>query len=152
METLTEKSIDILNDLLQVNNDRIEGYKHAAKETNEPDLKDLFAKFVEDSNKFKMELTTEVKNLGGTPVEGTRNTGKIYRVWMDVKAALTNKDRKAILNSCDTGEGVAIGYYVDALEDLDTSSSYYSLIKKQFEIIKEDRVKIKNLLDAVAVA
>jgi hypothetical protein len=33
----------------------------------------------------------------GTPEEGTRITGKFFRVWMDVKAALTNKDRKAIL-------------------------------------------------------
>ena len=152
METNKEKSIDILNDLIQINNDRIEGYKHAAKETKESDLKDLFNKFAEDSQKFKMELVSEVKNLGGTPIEGTRNSGKLFRVWMDIKAALTNRDRKAILNSCDTGEGVAVANYEDALEDLDTSSSYYPLVRKQLEIIKEDRVNIKNLLDAVAVA
>jgi len=36
---------------------------------------------------------------------------------MDVKAALTGKDRKAILNSCEYGEGWATNTYEKALQD-----------------------------------
>ena len=35
----TEKSIEILNSLIQINNDRIQGYETASKETEEVDLK-----------------------------------------------------------------------------------------------------------------
>jgi hypothetical protein len=39
-----EKSIDVLNKLIEINNDRIEGYQTASDETKESDLKELFSK------------------------------------------------------------------------------------------------------------
>jgi hypothetical protein len=38
-----EKTIEVLNTLITINNDRIEGYDTAAKETDEYDLKNLFS-------------------------------------------------------------------------------------------------------------
>ena len=40
-----EKTIAVLNTLITINNDRIEGYETASKETEEQDLKALFAHF-----------------------------------------------------------------------------------------------------------
>jgi len=36
-------TIDVINDLIIINNDRIEGYKTASDETQEQDLKQLFS-------------------------------------------------------------------------------------------------------------
>ena len=78
---------EVLNDLLRINNDRIEGYDTAIKETKDSDvdLKALFRKMIEESKKYAAELTKEVIRRGGDPAEGTTNSGKLYRVWMDVK-------------------------------------------------------------------
>ena len=84
-----EKTIEVLNTLITINNDRIEGYETAAKETEEQELKTLFAQFIATSHKCKQELVTEVTKLGGKPEEGTMTSGKFFRVWMDVKAAIT---------------------------------------------------------------
>jgi len=46
-----EKTIDVLNTLIQINNDRIEGYETASKETEEHDLKTMFAQFTKTSEK-----------------------------------------------------------------------------------------------------
>lgn len=143
-----DKSIDVLNELIEINNDRIEGYETASKETDENELKNLFAGFITTSEKCKQELAQEVLNLGGTPEEGTRITGKFFRVWMDVKAALTNKDREAILNSCEYGEDVAVETYEKALSDSgDVSSIIYELIKSQLVLIKSDHNRINVLLE-----
>jgi len=40
----TQKTIDVVNDLIIINNDRIEGYKTASEETEEQDLKELFSR------------------------------------------------------------------------------------------------------------
>jgi len=149
MENTNQKSIDMLNNLLEINNDRIEGYKHASKETDEADLKDLFIQFSRTSHEFKQALTEKVKSLGGTPVRGTRTTGKLYRAWMDVKAALTNKNRKAILASCEFGEDVAVNNYEDALKENPIESSLYPLIQSQYTVIKADHDKVKRLRDAL---
>ncbi|MGZ3862269.1 MAG: ferritin-like domain-containing protein [Bacteroidia bacterium] len=149
MENNKEKSIDVLNSLLEINNDRIEGYKHAADETDESTLKSLFSELAETSKKCKQELSSEIKKMGGTPKEGTATSGKIYRVWMDVKAALTNKNRKAILSSCETGEDVAVKAYEDALDQAEfVATEHQQLIKKQYTEIKAGHDKVKNLRDA----
>ena len=71
-----EKKIDVLNTLIQINNDRIEGYETAFKETEEQDLKAHFSQFMLTSQKCKQELVDEVTRLGGEPTESTRVSGK----------------------------------------------------------------------------
>ena len=143
-----DKSIGILNKLIEINNDRIEGYETASKETEENDLKHLFAGFITNSQRCKQDLTQQVLDLGGNPEQGTRITGKFFRVWMDVKAALTNKDRKVILNSCEYGEDVAVETYEKALsESGDISSPLYTLIESQHMLIKNDHDKVRSMLE-----
>jgi len=147
-----EKSIEVLNSLIEINNDRIEGYETAEKETAELDLKTLFAQFAKTSKKCKVELVNEVHKLGGIPAEGTRTTGKLYRAWMDIKATLTGKNRKAILSSCEFGEDVAANIYKKVLKDndADLSAEQNSLIGTQHSAIKADHNKVKGLRDMVA--
>jgi len=143
-----DKSIDVLNKLIEINNDRIEGYETASKETDENDLKVLFAGFIKTSERCKQELVKQVLDLGGKPEEGTRVSGKFFRTWMDVKAALTNKDRKAILNSCEYGEDVAVKTYDKALSDsFGISSPAYQLIETQYILIKNDHTRVNSLVE-----
>ena len=144
-----EKTIAALNTLITINNDRMEGYETAAKETEEQDLKSLFAQFSSTSQKCKQELTNEVSRLGGTSAEGTLTTGKLHRVWMDVKAALTGKDREAILKSCEFGEGVAQDTYEKALEnDIENLNvEQQTMIKAQHTLLKADQDKVKSMRD-----
>ncbi|ERM81659.1 hypothetical protein P872_19760 [Rhodonellum psychrophilum GCM71 = DSM 17998] len=147
-----KKSITVLNNLIEINNDRIEGYETAAKETEQGDLKALFAKLANTSHECNSELRREVTKLGGEPEEGTRVTGKFFRVWMDVKAALTGNDLKAILNSCEFGEDAAVKAYRDALKDdvahLDLDLE--SLVKKQYLKIKADHDTVRDLRDSTS--
>jgi uncharacterized protein (TIGR02284 family) len=147
----TEKTIEAFNTLIVINNDRIEGYKTAEAEAKETDLKMLFSDLMETSVQNRKELVAEVKRLGGTPDEGTRVTGKFFRVWMDVKAALTGNDRKAILNSCEYGEDVALETYKKVLiqDHQDTNSTEQDLLNKQYALLKVDHDKIKQLIDAI---
>jgi uncharacterized protein (TIGR02284 family) len=148
-----EKSIDVLNSLIEINNDRIEGYDTASKETEDTDLKMLFAELSKTSQKSKAELLSELSKLGGNPIEGTKTTGKLYRAWMDIKSALTGKDRKAILNSCEFGEDVAVDTYRKALQDnmQDLSSEQNTMINAQYAAIKADHNKVRNLRDMAAI-
>ena len=143
-----ENAVDVLNSLIVINNDRIEGYETASKETEESDLKAMFAQFIKTSLKCKTELVSEVHRLGGTPDEGTRMTGKFFRVWMDVKAALTGNDRKAILNSCEYGEDAAAKTYQDALSNNeDLGSQHQTMLNAQYMSLRADHNKVKSMRD-----
>lgn len=147
------KSIEVLNTLIEINNDRIEGYETASNETEETELKTLFAQLALTSVENKVDLIEEVRLLGGTPVEGTKASGKFFRVWMDMKAALTGNDRKAIFNSCEYGEDVAVNTYKKALENSDDlNNDQTALIEEQYNLIKADHDTVKGLRDSLVEA
>ena len=149
-----EKSIEVLNSLITINNDRIEVYETASKETEELDLKTLFGQFIATSQKCKQELVAEVRTLGGEVAEGTKTSGKFFRVWMDVKAALTGKDRKAILNSCEYGEDHATETYdkalADGLEHLNAEQHF--IINAQRASLRADYDHVKALSNGLVDA
>ncbi|MHB8206026.1 ferritin-like domain-containing protein [Mucilaginibacter sp.] len=116
METI-EKSVEVLNDLIEINNDRIAGFEHAGKDLGggDADLKAIFDKFRSDSRKNVKELTAAVNQIGGDVETGHSASGTIHRAWLDVKATFTGHDRKSILAECERGEDAIKKAYKDAL-------------------------------------
>lgn len=147
-----DKKIKIFNSLIVINNDRIEGYKSATSEAKETDLKMLFADLMQTSVENRKELVKAVNELGGTPDEGTRITGKFFRVWMDMKAAFSGSDRKVILDSCEYGEDTILNTYKKVSnESLEvTDSDVQMIVKKHYTLLKADHDKVKKLRDAIA--
>ncbi|MDQ6608870.1 MAG: PA2169 family four-helix-bundle protein [Bacteroidota bacterium] len=148
-----EKITNILNDLIQINHDRVVGYENAVEElkVGDADLKTLFQRYISESRQYAQELTQEVKRLGGDPADGTTNSGKIYRVWMDLKAAITGKDRKTILDNCEFGEDAAQKAYDIALNgDADLEPSLRDLIVSQKATLKTGHDEVKRLRDMQA--
>ena len=147
---LNENLREVLNDLIKINNDRVEGYNRAIKESdaNDLDLKQLYKRMADQSLQYVAELSREVVKLGGDPEDGTTNAGKIYRAWMDVKAAFTGNDRHSILASNEYGEDVAQKAYKEALAtDEALSVDVRQLIATQQAALKESHDLIKKYRD-----
>lgn len=144
------KVVGVLNDLIRINHDRIVGYEKAIDELKDGDLdlKTLFNRYINESRQYAQELTTEVTRLGGDPADGTTNSGKIYRVWMDLKAAVTGHDRETVLNNCEFGEDAAQKAYDMALNsDEEFETSLRDLIVRQKAALKVGHDEVKRLRD-----
>ncbi len=148
MESKTE-SAEILNDLVQINNDRIEGYEKAMSDLKDEDqdLKSSFLSMIDESRKCKMALSNELNVLKTDTDEGTTTSGKLYRAWMDVKAVFTGHDRKSILENCEFGEDAAQTAYRTALSIESLPLYLKNLILDQKQQLKESHEKIKQLRD-----
>ncbi len=151
----TKDTIDTLNDLVLINNDRIAGYEKALEELKRDeeeapknlDLAVLFEKMIDDSRELRNALGKEVQVLGGEMAEGTMNSGKLYRAWMDIKAVFTGHDRHTILSNCEAGEDAAQKAYKNALEEEHLPRFLYDLISSQKELLRESHDEIKALRD-----
>ncbi len=145
-----EAMIAALNSLITINNDRYEGYTTAAKESKDMDLDKQFFESAGKSKMYAGKLAQYVRELGGEPTEGTTNSGKLYRIWMDVKAAIVAKDRAAILSSCEFGEDAALKVYEEVKEntDLQFPADYIATINSQEMEIRLDHDRIKAMRDA----
>ena len=79
-----KKQGETLNDLILINNDRVEGYRKAIDQLSleDADLRQVFQERVDQSRQFHAELVNEVARLGEDVKEGTLASGKIYRARM----------------------------------------------------------------------
>ena len=146
-----ESCIEAMNDLIKINNDRVEGYKKAIDELQDDDhidLKTVFSAMITESQKYKAELQSKIHEYGGSTEEGTTTSGKLYRAWMDVKSAFAINDRASVLSACESGEDAAQKAYKSAIEDEDVMEETKVLLRQQKESLKTSHDKIKNLRDS----
>lgn len=154
MVNVTEhNTVGVLNSLIIINNDRIDGYKIASNETTETDLKALFSNFIETSEQCRNELVVEVSKLGGTPNDYTILIGGGVLDLMDVKVALTANNRKAIFDSCKYSERVALEKYKNVLiqEVNDINLKEQNMLNNHYELLKSDYDKIRELRKAINI-
>lgn len=151
MMTSTSELTEVLNDLIKINYDRIEGYRKAGEESKEYDLSlhAVFQKMADESRKNVSELTNHVRKMGGEAESGSTTMGKIYRTWMDVKNMFTGNDRAAVLSSCEFGEDQAQKAYETALAtDAEIDAETRQIIMNQKTNLKQSHDEIKALRDA----
>jgi len=147
---MPEKQLAILNQLIEMNNDRIAGYDTVLLETENPSLKHLFSVLGGTSQNNLAELHEEVLDLGGELSHETSVKGKLYQVWMDLKAAVTGKNEKTILNSCVFGENQISDLYLEVLEHNHgvLSARQLLMLQKQHQELRKDLDKIHELLQS----
>ena len=141
---------ETLNDLIRINNDRIEGYSKAAAQAKDNDLQSLFSQFAQQSRQFANELrglTRNGEDNNDKVTDETTASGKIYRTWMDVKDKFSGGSRKSVLASCEFGEDAAQKAYRSALEDDDISADVRTVIERQKSELLEAHDQVKRMRD-----
>ena len=149
MET-TEKTIDILNDLVKINNDRVAGFENAGEnlEDDNPGLRPVFNKLAGESRDYAAELSAKAREFNGEAEEGTSVSGTLHRAWIDVKATFTGHDLESMLDECERGEDAIKSAYRSALEDSnELPYEIVQLIRNQQQGIIEGHDLIKSLRD-----
>jgi uncharacterized protein (TIGR02284 family) len=142
--------IEVLNDLIRINHDRTEGYHKAVEELKptDIDLKTMFTNMANTSVQYANALAAEVRNLAGSPATDSTQSGKLYRVWMDIKSGITARDRKSVLALCEFGEDAALKAYNLALEsDAEIPAEIRQVIMEQRTSIQSSHDVVKRYRD-----
>jgi len=149
----TEKSLSILNDLTEINNDRIAGFEKAIADIKDEniDLKGLFQQYSSQSRKFSQELTAIVASYGEEIETGNSVAGTLHRAWIDVKALFGGSDRESILSEAERGEDAIKAAYKLALEEGELTGEALTTVTAQAAEIKSAHDEIKALRDAAKV-
>jgi len=145
-----EKTVEVLNDLIQINNDRADGFDKAAKDLSEEniDLKAIFEKLSSDSRANVTELAGLVGRNGENPDTGNTILGTLHRAWIDIKASFGGDDRHSILAECERGEDAIKKAYRDALQENELGENVRVVLLDQQQGINNSHDAIKALRDA----
>lgn len=143
--------ISTLNGLIETNKDGQQGFADAAEGVEASDLKTFFYEAGQQRAHFAGELQTLVRELGGDPENSGSVAGAIHRGWINIKAAVTGKDEKAILNEAERGEDSAVKAYKDALAE-NLPANVQSVIQNQYTQVQAAHDKVKALRDSARAA
>jgi len=147
---ITQKALDVINDLIKINNDRAAGFEKAAAdlENYEGGLSTVFHRFAAESRQNVTELSEIAVESGGDVAEGTSTSGDLHRAWIDIKAVFTGSDTLAILNECERGEDAAKAAYTKALDvDNELDFELTQILQNQQQDINNGHDIIKTLRD-----
>lgn len=147
MATVTDQTIDTLNELIETCKDGENGYENAAKHAKRNDLKILFTELSQQRAQFASELQAEVRRLGGEEEKSGTTAASMHRGWMDVRSAFTGDDDHAMLSECERGEDSAVEAYEKALKE-ELTSDARTLVQRQHSEVRRAHDRIKALRDA----
>jgi len=145
----SDEQTDTLHELLLFVNDRIEGYQRAVEESQDPQLSGYYKQLVSQSQRFANELNNYLRQQNGDRETSTTLKGKLYRAWMDAKAAITGADEEAILGSNIYGEEWAIKAYKDALSNNTLPGTLRLEVERQYAQSKKTYKDLKKLKNKV---
>ena len=119
-------------------------------DVEDANLKETFKKYAAQRAEYITEIEDQMFKLNLKPDESASGsvTATVHRAWIDLKAALTSKDNKAVLNECERGEDYAKKAYQTALKAQDLPSNLKSVIEKQYQGVTAAHDDIKALRDS----
>jgi len=142
---MADSNVSVLNDLIEVSRDGEEGFRKAAEDAKNPELKTLFSSRATEIGAAVRELQSQVAALGGKPEDHGSMAGALHRGWLSLRTAITDRTDLAILEETEKGEDVAKQKYSEALQETDLSFDIRALIERQYQGVLRNHDLIRDL-------
>jgi uncharacterized protein (TIGR02284 family) len=133
----SNRVLKALHDLVASCNDAAEGYGKAAKGIHDSALSNQLAEISNERERFAVDLTSTIRELGGEARNDLHEGGILHRGWVDLEQALRPKDDLEILQECVTGDAGTVKHYDHALAQ-ELPDEVRSLVEEQKLRVEQD--------------
>ncbi|MEJ2769172.1 PA2169 family four-helix-bundle protein [Mycetohabitans sp. B46] len=141
--------VSVLNNLIETSKDGEAGFRKAAEDASNPELKALFTSRAQSCAQAVSELQAAVHSIGGKAEDHGSASGALHRGWMDLKSAIKGRSDHEILADCEKGEDVAKKHYRQALDEA-LPADIRMLVERQYEGVLKTHDRVRELRDATA--
>ena len=139
------KAISTLNTLIATTIDSITGYEDSAQNIDSQRLREIFRQRANERQDIVEQLRAEVRRLGGKPEDGGSFLGKAHQRFEDLKAAVTGRDEKAIINEVERGEDYLKQKFETALDSGKLAGESRALVERCYQSVKSGHDQISQL-------
>ena len=137
--------ISTLNTLLATTIDSVKGYEDSAQNIDSEQLRQIFRQNADERQQVVTSLREQVRRLGGDPEESGSFMGAAHQRFEDLKAAITGRDEKAIINEVERGEDYIKGKFESALESGDLTGDSRSTVEQCYQTVRRGHDQISQL-------
>ncbi len=144
--TLNQETLDALQELIQVNIDSRDGFRHAASEIQEIAVANMFTQMADERDHQAQELKS-LMTLNGekAPQEGSF-AAAAHRTWMDLRTALGG-GLQMVLDEAERGEDYIKGKYEAAMKS-HAGTAISDVLHRQFAAVKSAHDRVRDMRDA----
>jgi uncharacterized protein (TIGR02284 family) len=139
------KEISILNTLIATTIDSINGYEDSAKNIDNERFREIFRQRANERQEVVENLRGEVRRLGGNPEDDGSFLGKAHQRFEDLKAAITGRDEKAIVNEVERGEDYIKGKFEAALNSDELTGDSRAVVESCFQSVRSGHDQMSQL-------
>jgi uncharacterized protein (TIGR02284 family) len=139
------EAISTLNTLIATTIDSITGYEDSAQNIHDERLREIFRSRANERQQVVQELRTEVRRLGGDAEESGSFLGKAHQRFEDLKAAVTGRDEKAIINEVERGEDYLKEKWQAALQSGNLHGETHDVVERCYQSVKSGHDQISQL-------
>ena len=139
-----DAQIGTLNTLIATTVDSITGYEDSAQNIDNEQLREVFRKRADERQKVVADLRAEVRRLGGDPEDSGSFLGKTHQRFVDLKAAITGRDEKAIINEVERGEDYLKEKFEAALNS-DLTGESRQVVEQAYQSVRAGHDQISQL-------
>jgi uncharacterized protein (TIGR02284 family) len=138
-------AISTLNTLIATTIDSITGYEDSAENIHNERFRELFRERASERQQVVQQLREEVRRLGGDAEDGGSLLGKAHQRFEDLKAAITGRDEKAIINEVERGEDYLKDKWQTALQSGELKGESHDLVERLYQSVKSGHDQISQL-------
>jgi uncharacterized protein (TIGR02284 family) len=131
-----QDEISTLNTLTATLIDSINGYEDAAANSEAGRFQQMFRERASERQRVVQDLRAEIRRLGGEPEEGGSFMGKTHQRWLDLKAAITGRDEKSIINEVERGEDYLKEKFEAALNSGTLSGESRAVVERCYQSVR----------------
>ena len=140
-----QDEISTLNTLIATLIDSITGYEDAASNSEAGRFQQMFRDRASERQKVVEDLRAEVRRLDGNPEDDGSFMGKTHQRFLDLKAAVTGRDDKAIINEVERGEDYLKEKFETALGGETLSGDSRTIVERAYQSVRSGHDQISQL-------
>ena len=139
------EAISTLNTLIATTIDSVTGYEDSAQNIDNERFREIFRQRASERQEVVQQLREEVRRPGGDPEDSGSFLGKAHQRFEDLKAAVTGRDEKSIINEVERGEDYLKEKWQAALQSGSLQGESHDLIERCYQSIKSGHDQMSQL-------
>lgn len=125
--------------------DSVTGYRDAAEHVEWSQFKELFGKCADDRSQCVNTLRQQVSAVGGEAEGDGSFLGKTNQRYLVLKAAITGRDDKAIINEVERGEDYLKDKFKTVFKDAELSQASHTVVEQAFASVRQGHDRMSDL-------
>lgn len=125
--------------------DSVNGYRDAAEHVESAEFRAMFTQLADDRVQALSDLQAEARRMGGSADSDGSTLGQLHQRWLDLKASLTGRDDKAVINEVERGEDYLKEKFEAALGTDSLDPALRAPIERAYESVRQGHDRVRDL-------